>query len=95
MRSFYNILFFIIFISWIHGNKIAVTTKVKGQVEIMPIGKDNFANLKQRLQYKYPEESFFFAGSPAFAKWPTMVATLSCVLPPHWFSTTNALRCAR
>ena len=46
MRSFYNILFFIIFISWIHGNKIAVTTKVKGQVEIMPIGKDNFANLK-------------------------------------------------
>ena len=46
MRSFYNILFFIIFISWIHGNKIAVTTKVKGLVEIMPIGKDNFANLK-------------------------------------------------
>ena len=46
MRSFYNIIFFIIFISWIHGNKIAVTTKVKGLVEIMPIGKDNFANLK-------------------------------------------------
>ena len=46
MRSFYNILFFIISISWIHGNKIAVTTKVKGIVEIMPIGKDNFANLK-------------------------------------------------
>ena len=46
MRSFYNILFFMIFISWVHGNKIAVTTKVKGQVEIMPIGKDNFANLK-------------------------------------------------
>tara|TARA_B100001121_G_C18507827_1_gene535166 strand:+ start:81 stop:749 length:669 start_codon:yes stop_codon:yes gene_type:complete len=46
MRSFYNILFFIIFISWIHGNKIAVTTKVKGLVEIVPIGKDNFANLK-------------------------------------------------
>ena len=46
MRSFYNIVFFIIFISWIHGNKIAVTTKVKGLVEIMPIGKDNFANLK-------------------------------------------------
>ena len=45
MRSFYNILFFIIFISWIHGNKIAVTTKVKGLVEIVPIGKDNFANL--------------------------------------------------
>ena len=46
MRFFCNILFFIIFISWIHGNKIAVTTKVKGLVEIMPIGKDNFANLK-------------------------------------------------
>ena len=46
MRSFYNILLFIIFISWIHGNKIAVTTKVKGQVEIMSIDKDNFANLK-------------------------------------------------
>ena len=46
MRSLYNIVFFIIFISWIHGNKIAVTTKVKGLVEIMPIGKDNFANLK-------------------------------------------------
>jgi len=46
MRSLYNIVFFIIFISWIHGNKIAVTTKVKGLVEIMAIGKDNFANLK-------------------------------------------------
>ena len=46
MRSLYNIVFFIIFISWIHGNKIAVTTKVKGLVEIMPIGNDNFANLK-------------------------------------------------
>ena len=46
MRFFYNILFFMIFISWIHGNKIAVTTKVKGLVEIMPIGKENFANLK-------------------------------------------------
>ena len=46
MRSLHNIVFFIIFISWIHGNKIAVTTKVKGLVEIMPIGKDNFANLK-------------------------------------------------
>ena len=46
MRSLYNIVFFIIFISWIHGNKIAVTTKVKGLVEIMPIGKENFANLK-------------------------------------------------
>ena len=46
MRSLYNIVFFIIFISCIHGNKIAVTTKVKGLVEIMPIGDDNFANLK-------------------------------------------------
>ena len=46
MRSLYNIVFFIIFISWIYGNKIAVTTKVKGLVEIMPIGDDNFANLK-------------------------------------------------
>ena len=46
MRSLYNIVFFIIFVSWIHGNKIAVTTKVKGLVEIMPIGDDNFANLK-------------------------------------------------
>ena len=46
MRSLYNIVFFIIFISWIHGNKIAVTTKVKGLVEIMPIGDHNFANLK-------------------------------------------------
>jgi len=46
MRSLYNIVFFIIFISWIHGSKIAVTTKVKGLVEILPIGKDNFASLK-------------------------------------------------
>jgi len=46
MRFFYNILFYIIFISCMHGNKIAVTTKVKGLVEIMPIGKENFANLK-------------------------------------------------
>ena len=29
-----------------YGDKIAVTTKVKGLVEIMPIGKENFANLK-------------------------------------------------
>ena len=27
-------------------NKIAVTTKVKGLVEIMPVGKDSFSNLK-------------------------------------------------
>ena len=46
MRFLYNILFYIIFISCMYGNKIAVTTKVKGLVEIMPIGKENFANLK-------------------------------------------------
>ena len=46
MRSLYKVIYFLIFISWIHGNKIAVTTKVKGLVEIMPIGDDNFANLK-------------------------------------------------
>ena len=46
MKFFYNILFYLIFISFIQGNKIAVTTKVKGLVEIMPIGKENFANLK-------------------------------------------------
>jgi len=46
MRSFYNILITVIFISGIYGNKIAVTTKVKGLVEIMPNGKENFGNLK-------------------------------------------------
>ena len=46
MKFFNNILFYLIFISFIQGNKIAVTTKVKGLVEIMPIGKENFANLK-------------------------------------------------
>ncbi len=46
MRLFYKILFYIIFISCIYCNKIAVTTKVKGLVEIMPTGKENFSNLK-------------------------------------------------
>ena len=46
MKFFNNILFYLILISFIQGNKIAVTTKVKGLVEIMPIGKENFANLK-------------------------------------------------
>ena len=46
MRSFYNIIITVIFISGIYGNKIAVTTKVKGLVEIMPNGKENFGNLK-------------------------------------------------
>ena len=41
-----NIIVFIIFISSIQANKVAVTTKVKGLVEIMPVGKDNFSNLK-------------------------------------------------
>ena len=42
----FNILTFIVFISLLQGNKVAVTTKVKGLVEIMPLGKDNFSNLK-------------------------------------------------
>ena len=46
MRFFYTIIFYLFFISFMYGNKIAVTTKVKGLVEIMPIGKENFANLK-------------------------------------------------
>ena len=41
-----NITIFIIFISFMHANKVAVTTKVKGLVEMMPVGKDNFLNLK-------------------------------------------------
>ena len=41
-----NILTFLVFISFILGNKVAVTTKVKGLVEIMPFGKDNFSDLK-------------------------------------------------
>ena len=47
MRSICKILFIsIFFISHIYGNKIAVTTKVKGLVEIMPSGKDDFSALK-------------------------------------------------
>ena len=47
MRSICKILFIsILFISHIYGNKIAVTTKVKGLVEIMPSGKDDFLALK-------------------------------------------------
>ena len=42
----FNILIFIVLISLVQGNKVAVTTKVKGLVEIMPVGKDNFSNLK-------------------------------------------------
>ena len=47
MRSICKILFILIFfIAHIYGNKIAVTTKVKGLVEIMPSGKDDFSALK-------------------------------------------------
>ena len=46
MKFLHHILFSIILISCIYGNKIAVTTKVKGLVEIMPTGKENFSNLK-------------------------------------------------
>ena len=41
-----SIIIFISFISHIQGNKVAVTTKVKGLVEIMPVEEDNFSNLK-------------------------------------------------
>jgi len=40
------IILSIFFISVALGNKIAVATKVKGLVEIMPIGKTEFFNLK-------------------------------------------------
>ena len=39
------LLSFIIF-SFVFANKIAVATKIKGMVEIMPVGKKDFANLK-------------------------------------------------
>tara|TARA_B100001248_G_scaffold225666_1_gene183313 strand:- start:986 stop:1651 length:666 start_codon:yes stop_codon:yes gene_type:complete len=44
--KFLSIIFFMFFISHIQGNKVAVTTKVKGFVEIMPVGQENFSNLK-------------------------------------------------
>ena len=44
--KFLSIIFFMFFISHIQGNKVAVTTKVKGLVEIMPVGQENFSNLK-------------------------------------------------
>ena len=46
MKTIYHIFLFFIIISCSYGNKIAVTTKVKGLVEIMPVGKDSFSNLK-------------------------------------------------
>ncbi len=42
----YIILFTSIISSFVFANKIAVTTKVKGMVEIMPIGEKDFSNLK-------------------------------------------------
>jgi hypothetical protein len=35
-----------IIFSFVFANKIAVATKIKGMVEIMPVGKKDFANLK-------------------------------------------------
>ncbi len=41
-----SIILFVFFVSIAFGNKIAVATKVKGLVEIMPIGKTEFIDLK-------------------------------------------------
>ena len=46
MKFFFQILPYLILISFTYGNKIAVTTKVKGLVEIMSIEKESFSNLK-------------------------------------------------
>ena len=40
------IILSIFFVSIIFGSQIAVTTKVKGLVEIMPVGKKDFSDLK-------------------------------------------------
>ena len=40
-----KIIVLIIMSSFVYGNKIAVVTKVKGLVEIIPVGKDAFSNL--------------------------------------------------
>ena len=40
------IIFSVFFVSIALGSKIAVATKVKGLVEIMPIGKTEFFDLK-------------------------------------------------
>ena len=37
---------FIFFLSFVLGNKVAVTTKVKGLAEIMPVGEEKFSDLK-------------------------------------------------
>ena len=40
------IILSVVFVSIIFGSQIAVTTKVKGLVEIMPVGKKDFSDLK-------------------------------------------------
>lgn len=37
---------FIFFLAFVFGNKVAVTTKVKGLAEIMPVGEEKFSDLK-------------------------------------------------
>ncbi len=37
---------FILFLAFVFGNKVAVTTKVKGLAEIMPVGEEKFSDLK-------------------------------------------------
>lgn len=46
MKLFKHIILFVFVFSLAFGNKIAVATKVKGLVEIMPIGTSEFLNLK-------------------------------------------------
>ena len=41
------IILSVFFVSIIFGSQIAVTTKVKGLVEIMPVGKKDFSDLKR------------------------------------------------
>tara|TARA_B100000287_G_scaffold60195_1_gene52697 strand:- start:730 stop:1401 length:672 start_codon:yes stop_codon:yes gene_type:complete len=45
-RITHNSLLLLFLFSYVFGNKIAVTTKVKGLVEIMTVGKGDFKNLK-------------------------------------------------
>ena len=46
MKNYYFLLIFIIINnSYLFSNKIAVTTKINGKVEIMPIGKKDFFDL--------------------------------------------------
>ncbi len=47
MKLIFKYSFLVLFfLQNLYGNKIAVTTKVKGLVEIMPDGTDNFSDLK-------------------------------------------------